>query len=337
MAPVIRSIAWASASATLSRAFASASAARIFACFLPSAWLISDCRMPSAWRMRDCFSASAVRIAARRSRSARICFSMASRMSRGGLMSLSSTRLTFAPHLCVASSRISRSLALMVSRDESTWCQSIARGLSMSGMIKLTPEDRVRWYLPSRSMIIVWACWTMRIPLATIEIASSAIAAGTMSEPMLSISGLLVHVQRRAFDPYHHHARAWLEHRVHERRAAPVLPLHHDPAPAGGGVDPLGDDAHPPHQGVHVGLDLVRGGGDVPEQEGTDADQREQRPGCEAQDRPQAPRHHERDDARQHTPHRHAQQPEPRRQHLGDRSEERRVGKECRSRWSPYH
>ena len=22
---------------------------------------------------------------------------------------------------------------------------------------------------------------------------------------------------------------------------------------------------------------------------------------------------------------------------LGDRSEERRVGKECRSRWSPYH
>src|SRR5256886_17424394 len=24
-------------------------------------------------------------------------------------------------------------------------------------------------------------------------------------------------------------------------------------------------------------------------------------------------------------------------EHLGDRSEERRVGKECRSRWSPYH
>ena len=23
--------------------------------------------------------------------------------------------------------------------------------------------------------------------------------------------------------------------------------------------------------------------------------------------------------------------------HMGDRSEERRVGKECRSRWSPYH
>src|SRR5436189_163958 len=117
MAVVIRSIACASASATFSRAFASASAARIFACFWPSAWLISDWRIPSAWRMRDCFSASAVRIAARRSRSARICFSMASRMSRGGLMSFSSTRLTFAPHLWVASSRISRSLALIVSRE----------------------------------------------------------------------------------------------------------------------------------------------------------------------------------------------------------------------------
>ena len=28
---------------------------------------------------------------------------------------------------------------------------------------------------------------------------------------------------------------------------------------------------------------------------------------------------------------------ERRRRHYRDRSEERRVGKECRSRWSPYH
>ncbi len=41
-------------------------------------------------------------------------------------MSLSSTRLTLAPHLWVASSRISRSLALMVSREESTWSSSIS-------------------------------------------------------------------------------------------------------------------------------------------------------------------------------------------------------------------
>ena len=43
---------------------------------------------------------------ARLSRSARICFSMASRMSRGGLMSCSSTRFTFTPHLLLASSRM---------------------------------------------------------------------------------------------------------------------------------------------------------------------------------------------------------------------------------------
>ena len=28
---------------------------------------------------------------------------------------------------------------------------------------------------------------------------------------------------------------------------------------------------------------------------------------------------------------------EIKREHKGERSEERRVGKECRSRWSPYH
>src|SRR5438094_9458343 len=127
----------------------------------------------------------------------------------------------------------------------------MAGGWSMSGMIKVTPDDRVRCYLPSRSMIIVCACWTMRIPLATIEIANSAIAAGTMSEPMLSISHLLVNVQRRAFDPHHHYAGAGLDHRVHERRAAPVLTLHQDPAPAGARVDPLGHDANPAPQRPH--------------------------------------------------------------------------------------
>src|SRR5436189_163961 len=141
----MRSIAWASASATFRRALASASAARIFACFWPSAWLISDCRMPSAWRMRDCFSASAVRIAARRSRSARICFSIASRMSRGGLMSLSSTRLTLAPHLWVASSRISRSLALIVSREESTWSSSISRDTINAKLREILDEATHKW------------------------------------------------------------------------------------------------------------------------------------------------------------------------------------------------
>ena len=54
---------------------------------------------------------------ARRVRSARICFSIASLMSVGGLMSCSSTRFTLTPHLLVASSKMVRSFMLMVSRD----------------------------------------------------------------------------------------------------------------------------------------------------------------------------------------------------------------------------
>ena len=54
---------------------------------------------------------------ARRVRSARICFSIASLMSVGGLMSCNSTRFTLTPHLLVASSRIVRSFMLMVSRE----------------------------------------------------------------------------------------------------------------------------------------------------------------------------------------------------------------------------
>src|SRR6266704_1446634 len=160
-----------------------------------------------------------------------------------------------------------------------TWCQSIARGLSMIGMMRFTPEDKVRWYLPSRSMIIVCACCTIRIPRATIEIANSAIATGTMNEPMLSISALLVHVQRCPIDPH-----------------------HHDPG---------------------AGLDLGAGRVQALQQEGADAREREQRPGGEAQDGRQVSRHHERDRARQHAPHRHAQQPEPRRQDLGDEQQQR--------------
>ena len=61
-------------------------------------------------------SPSAVRIAARRSRSARICFSMASWIVTGGSMALSSTRLTRMPQRPVASSSATRSAVLM-SRD----------------------------------------------------------------------------------------------------------------------------------------------------------------------------------------------------------------------------
>src|SRR5437879_8682627 len=151
----------------------------------------------------------------------------------------------------------------------------------MKGMTRLTPEASVRWYFPRRSMIMFGACGTIRIPDATIEIANSAIAAGTISEPMLSISHLLVHVQRRAFDPHHHYAGAGLDHRVHERRAAPVLTLHQDPAPAGARADPLGHDANPAHQRINVGLHLAPGRVQALQQERADPRAPEQRPGGE--------------------------------------------------------
>ena len=62
---------------------------------------------------------SAVRIAARRSRSARICFSIASWIETGGSIAFSSTRFTRMPHLPVASSSTVRSAALILSREVS--------------------------------------------------------------------------------------------------------------------------------------------------------------------------------------------------------------------------
>ncbi len=95
----------------------SPSARRIAACASPSARRISAVFAPSAVRMAACFSPSAVRIAARRSRSARICFSIDSWTLWGGSMALISTRLTRIPHLPVASSSTPRSCALMLSRE----------------------------------------------------------------------------------------------------------------------------------------------------------------------------------------------------------------------------
>ena len=97
----------------------SASAARITACFSASAARICACLLPSATVMADCFSPSARRMASRFSRSAFICFSMACWMAAGGVMFFTSTRFTLMPHASVASSRMERILALMVSRDTS--------------------------------------------------------------------------------------------------------------------------------------------------------------------------------------------------------------------------
>src|SRR5665647_2815987 len=70
---------------------------RIAAWALPSARRIAPCLSPSAVRIWDCLTPSAVRIAARRSRSARICCSIEPWMDDGGSIDFSSTRLTHTP------------------------------------------------------------------------------------------------------------------------------------------------------------------------------------------------------------------------------------------------
>src|SRR5205085_1367598 len=85
------------------------SAARITDCFSPSARVTAACFSPSARVMAACRSPSACRTSARRLRSAVICFSIVMRTSSGGLMFFTSTRVTFTPHLSVASSKINRS------------------------------------------------------------------------------------------------------------------------------------------------------------------------------------------------------------------------------------
>ena len=80
----------------------------------PSARRMADRFSPSAVRICDCLTPSAVRIVARRSRSARICFSIASWMVRGGSTDFSSTRLTRMPQRPVASSSTARSWLLIV-------------------------------------------------------------------------------------------------------------------------------------------------------------------------------------------------------------------------------
>ena len=83
-------------------------------CAAPSARRTADCFSPSAVRICDCLTPSAVRIVARRSRSARICFSIASWMVRGGSTDFSSTRLTRMPQRPVASSSTTRSCVVDV-------------------------------------------------------------------------------------------------------------------------------------------------------------------------------------------------------------------------------
>ncbi len=83
------------------------------------------CFSPSAVRILDWRTPSAVSTAARFSRSARICFSIASMTLLGGSMALISTRVTRSPHLPEASSRTPRSRMLIWSREVSVSSRSM--------------------------------------------------------------------------------------------------------------------------------------------------------------------------------------------------------------------
>ena len=121
----------------MSIAFASPSARRIAAVFAPSAVSTAACFSPSAVRICDCLTPSAVRIAARRSRSARICFSIASWMPAGGSIDLSSTRLMRMPHLPVRSSSTMRSWSLTLSREVSV-SSSVSQPMMLRSVVTVS-------------------------------------------------------------------------------------------------------------------------------------------------------------------------------------------------------
>src|SRR5690348_8483508 len=191
----------------------------------------------------------------------------------------------------------------------------------MIGMMRFTPEASVRWYFPSRSMIIVCACCTTRMPFATIEIATRAIATGTMYAPM-SISALLVHIQSRALHPDDHHSGPGLERRVHQGCRAPILTLDQDPAFPGGGVDALGDDPHLAGEGIHVRPELGSPRVEQPEQERTDPHEGKEGPRGERESRDEGPRRHQGGDAGGEAADRDREEPEPRRDHFGHEEEQ---------------
>ena len=88
MASATRRMPSAVAVATVVMAAASPSASLICCCFFASDSLITFCFSPSAVLMAESRRPSDSSTAARFSRSARICFSIASSTSRGGLMFL---------------------------------------------------------------------------------------------------------------------------------------------------------------------------------------------------------------------------------------------------------
>src|SRR2546429_436713 len=130
----------------------------------------------------------------------------------------------------------------------------------------------------------------------------------------------------------------------HTTRPDPGRQALHGPNPTQprAGPNPAGQLPHPlGRSGAALGHDL--GGTELPAEVGTDLVAAHQHDLLGAQ----APGgQHRRQPYRAVADHRHRDtRPDPGldravvagREHVGHRSEERRVGKECRSRWSPYH
>ena len=142
IAPAIALTPSAVAVATVRMAWPSPSASLICCCLFASDSLMTFCFSPSAWLILESRIPSEFRIAARFSRSARICFSMASRTSRGGLMFLISYRRTFTPQGSEALSSSLTTAKLMADRSSKVLSRSI---------------------LPTSLLRVVCASWIMAI------------------------------------------------------------------------------------------------------------------------------------------------------------------------------
>src|SRR5690349_14151742 len=203
------------------------------------------------------------------------------------------------------------------------WCQSTVRGRSMTGSTKLIPELSVLWYLPSRSMIMVCACWTTRM-LFEIRTMTPNTTAPTRIVPGPIRLRLLLDHEGRAIHLNDRHLRAGLEHRRVAGRPAPVFALDLDPAGAAG-PDALRHDAGLPEQRIHAGPQLRAGTElEVVHQTGPEARHAGQAAHGERDPLRHKPETGDQpDDAGDARANRQAREPEPCREHLPDEQADR--------------
>src|SRR5437879_5066044 len=171
--------------------------------------------------------------------------------------------------------------------------------------MKLSPELSVRWYFPSRSMIIVCACCTMRMALDTYT--------RTTNPPTRMTSGKsekgMAHVSLSTYRVVPS-TRTTIT-RVPGSRGASISDAARQSSPSTR-TRPL------PVAGSMRADTIPTGGGQVEQQQGTHAHERQQRAAGEGQGRRHHAREHQRDQARRERAHGHREQPEPGCDHLGD-------------------